>query len=142
VLTNVAPESPVMQHEIFGPLLPILPYGSLDEACDFINAREKPLVMYVFSRNRRVVKRILARTTAGATVMNQTLAQYFELSLPFGGVGQSGMGRSHGYYGFEAFSNVRALFDQRLRFGALQMLYPPYVGKFKEKLIDFTVKWL
>jgi aldehyde dehydrogenase (NAD+) len=142
VLANVAPESPVMQHEIFGPLLPILPYRSLDEACDFINAREKPLVMYVFSRNRRVVKRILGRTTAGATVMNQTLAQYYELSLPFGGVGQSGMGRAHGYYGFEAFSNVRALFDQRLRFGALQLLYPPYVGKFKQKLIDFTVRWL
>lgn len=142
VLTHVSPDAPVMQEEIFGPILPVVPYRSLDEALDFIASREKPLVLYVFSRARRVVKRILAQTSAGSTAVNDTLVQFYQLNLPFGGVGQSGMGRAHGFYGFEAFSNARGVFDQRLRFGAIQLLYPPYVGKLKEKLIDFTVKWL
>jgi aldehyde dehydrogenase (NAD+) len=142
VLTNVAPGAAVMQEEIFGPLLPVLSYRSLDEVFDAIAAKEKPLVLYVFSRDRRVVKRVLARTTAGGTAVNHALVQFYQLNLPFGGVGQSGMGKAHGYYGFEAFSNIRGVFDQRLRFSPIQLLYPPYRGKLKQKLIDITVKWL
>jgi len=67
---------------------------------------------------------------------------FFQLDLPFGGVGHSGFGRSHGFYGFEAFSNVRGVLDQRLKFGAIQLVFPPYGGKLKEKLIDFTIRWL
>src|SRR5436190_16916462 len=142
VLTNVAPDSAVMQEEIFGPLLPVLPYRTLDEAFDFIASKEKPLVLYIFSRSRRIVKQILARTTAGGTAINHALVQFYQLNLPFGGVGNSGMGKGHGYFGFQAFSNARGVFDQRTRFSAIEMLYPPYVGKLKEKLIDFTLKWL
>jgi len=142
VLTNVAPGAAVMQEEIFGPILPVLSYRTLDEAFDFIAAKEKPLVLYAFSRSRRIVKRILARTTAGGTAVNHALVQFYQLNLPFGGVGHSGMGKAHGYFGFQAFSNARGIFDQRTRFSAIELLYPPYVGKFKEKLIDFTVKWL
>ena len=142
VVTNVAPHAPLMEEEIFGPILPVVTYRSLDEAFDLIASKEKPLVLYAFSRDRRVVKRILARTTAGGTVINHILIQFYQLNLPFGGVGHSGMGRSHGYYGFETFSNVRSVLDQRLRFSAIELLYPPYRGKLKEKLIDFTVKWL
>ncbi|HEV3485266.1 MAG TPA: aldehyde dehydrogenase family protein, partial [Vicinamibacterales bacterium] len=142
VLGDVPPDAPLMQEEIFGPILPVLSYRSLDEAFDVIAAREKPLVLYAFSRDRRVVKQILRRTTAGGTAVNQTLVHFYQLNLPFGGVGHSGIGRSHGFYGFEAFSNVRGVLDQRLKFSPIELLYPPYRGKLKEKLIDFTVKWL
>jgi aldehyde dehydrogenase (NAD+) len=142
VLTNVAPESAVMKEEIFGPILPVLPYRTLDEAFELIASKEKPLVLYIFSRSRRIVKQILARTTAGGTAVNHALVQFYQLNLPFGGVGNSGMGKGHGYYGFQAFSNARGVFDQRLRFSPIEMLYPPYAGKLKEKLIDFTLKWL
>jgi len=142
VLTNVAPGSAVMREEIFGPILPVLSYRTLDEAFDEIASREKPLVLYAFSRDRKIVKRILGRTSAGGTVVNHTLIHFYQLNLPFGGVGHSGFGKSHGFYGFEAFSNVRGVLHQRLRYSAIEMLTPPYVGKLKQKLIDFTVKWL
>jgi aldehyde dehydrogenase (NAD+) len=142
VLTNVAADAPVMQEEIFGPILPVLTYRSLDDAFEAIAAKEKPLVLYAFSRDRRVVKRILARTSAGGTAVNHALVHFYQLNLPFGGVGNSGVGKAHGYYGFEAFSNARGVFDQRLRFSPIEMLYPPYRGKLKQMLIDFTVRWL
>jgi aldehyde dehydrogenase (NAD+) len=142
ILTDVPPDSPVMQEEIFGPLLPVMTYRTREEAYRFINEREKPLVLYVFSRNRRIAREIIARTTAGGTVINDTLIHYFENSLPFGGVGQSGIGRGHGRWGFEAFSNPRAVLDQKLKSTALQMMYPPYAGKVKQFLIDFTMRWL
>jgi aldehyde dehydrogenase (NAD+) len=142
VLTDVPSDSALMQEEIFGPLLPVTTYRTLDEAFAMIAAREKPLVLYAFSRDRKVVKRILASTTAGGTAINHTLIHFYQLDLPFGGVGQSGFGRSHGFAGFEAFSNARGVLDQRLKFSAIELLFPPYGGKLKEKLIDFTVKWL
>lgn len=141
VLSNVDPRTPVMQEEIFGPVLPVLTYRSLGDAFAQIEAREKPLVLYVFSRNRRTVKEILARTRAGGTVVNHTMIHFYETDLPFGGVGHSGVGKSHGFAGFEAFSNPRGVLDQRLPFSAIEMLFPPYVGRWKEKLIDLTVRF-
>ncbi len=117
-------------------------YRSLDEAVRFIDEREKPLVLYVFSRDRAVVRDVLARTRAGGTAVNDTLIHFYQLELPFGGVGHSGIGKGHGRYGFEAFTNARGVFDSRLKFSAIQLLYPPYVGKFKKWLIDVTVRWL
>ncbi|HEX7154287.1 MAG TPA: aldehyde dehydrogenase family protein [Thermoanaerobaculia bacterium] len=142
VLTDVAPDSPVMQEEIFGPILPVMTYRDREEAYRFINEREKPLVLYVFSRDRRVAQEVIARTSAGGTVVNDTLIHFFEMSLPFGGVGNSGIGRGHGRWGFEAFSNPRGVLDQKLKRTGLQLMYPPYGGKVKEWLIDFTMKWL
>ncbi len=142
VLTNVAPDAAVMQEEIFGPVLPVLTYKTMDDAFRTIDAREKPLVLYIFSRDRGVVQRILENTRAGGTAVNHTLIQFYNLELPFGGVGHSGVGKGHGFYGFEAFSNARGVFDQKLPFAATDLLVPPYVGKFKQKLIDFTVRWL
>jgi aldehyde dehydrogenase (NAD+) len=142
VLSNVGPDAPVMQEEIFGPVLPVMTYRSLDDAFATIEAREKPLVLYVFSRSRRVVRNILAHTRAGGTAVNHTLVHFYQHELPFGGVGHSGVGKSHGFYGFEAFSNARGVLDQRLPFSAIEMLFPPYGGKFKQWLIDFTVRWL
>jgi aldehyde dehydrogenase (NAD+) len=142
VLTNVPPDSAVMQDEIFGPVLPVLTYRSLDEAFAIIEGKEHPLVLYIFSRDRKVARRILRHTRAGGTAINHTLIHFYQLDLPFGGVGHSGVGKSHGFAGFEAFSNARGVLDQRLPFSAIEMLYPPYQGKLKKMLIDFTVRWL
>jgi len=142
ILTNLPPQSAVMQEEIFGPVLPVLTYRSLEEAFRIIEGKEHPLVLYIFSRDRKVARRILRNTRAGGTAINHALIHFYQLDLPFGGVGHSGVGKSHGFAGFEAFSNPRGVLDQRLPFGAIELLFPPYKGKWKEKLIDFTVRWL
>lgn len=140
LLANVDPESPVMQQEIFGPILPMITYQTIDDALRVIAAREKPLVLYLFSRSRKVINDVLRRTTAGGTAINDTLIHFYQLNLPFGGVGESGVGKGHGFFGFEAFSNPRGVFEQPTRFSAIQLLYPPYT-KLKKKLIDLTLKY-
>jgi aldehyde dehydrogenase (NAD+) len=140
LLANVDPESALMQQEIFGPLLPMITYRTIDEALRVIAAREKPLVLYLFSRSRKVIAEVMSRTTAGGTAINDTLLHFFQLNLPFGGVGESGVGKAHGKFGFEAFSNARGVFEQPTRFSAMQLLYPPYT-KFKKKLIDLTIRY-
>jgi aldehyde dehydrogenase (NAD+) len=140
LLANVNPDSPVMQEEIFGPLLPMITYRTIDEALRVIAAREKPLVLYLFSRSRKVINDVIRRTTAGGTSINDTLVHFYQLNLPFGGVGESGVGKAHGQFGFEAFSNARGVFEQPTRFSAIQLLYPPYTN-FKKKLIDLTLKF-
>ncbi|MEA2465738.1 MAG: aldehyde dehydrogenase, partial [Acidobacteriota bacterium] len=142
VLADVPPDAPVMQEEIFGPILPVVTYRTLDEAFAIINAKEHPLVLYIFSRTKSAVREILRRTRAGGTTVNQTLVHFYQLELPFGGVGNSGVGKSHGFHGFEAFSNPRGLLEQKLPYSAIELLYPPYKGKLKQFLIDFTVRWL
>ena len=141
ILENPDPLSAVMQEEIFGPILPVTSYRTLDEALALVAAREKPLVLYVFARDRRVINTIVRNTSAGGTVINDTLVHFFQTNLPFGGAGRSGMGRAHGFFGFESFSNIRAILEQPTPFSALQLLYPPY-GRLKQKLIDLTVRWL
>jgi aldehyde dehydrogenase (NAD+) len=141
VLEDVALDAPIMREEIFGPLLPVIRYRSLDDALEIIDAREKPLVLYLFSRSRAVIRDVLRRTRAGGTVVNDTLLHFYQHNLPFGGVGNSGMGKAHGVYGFEAFSNARGVLEQPLPWSTIQLLYPPYT-KLKQKLIDFTIKYL
>ena len=141
VLANVDTNSAVMQHEIFGPILPMIGYRSLDEALQVVAEREKPLVMYLFSRSRDFVRNVIRRTSAGGTVINDTLIHFYQVNLPFGGTGESGMGNSHGFFGFEAFSNARGILSQPTRFSGIQLMYPPYT-KFKQKLIDFTLRFL
>jgi len=142
VVLEGTPESAhLMQQEIFGPLLPMQTYRDIGEALQTIAAREKPLVLYLFSRARAVKERVLRETSAGGTVMNDTLIHFYQLNLPFGGIGHSGMGKAHGRFGFEAFSNARGILEQPLKFSGIQLMYPPYT-KLKQKLIDFTVRWL
>ena len=142
VLVNVAHHAPVMQEEIFGPVLPVLSYRNLDEALAIIERLEKPLVLYVFSRSKAVAREIVRRTRAGGTAINHTMIHFYELDLPFGGVGPSGMGKAHGVHGFEAFSNPRGVLVQWAPFSAIELLFPPYRGRFQKWLIDVTVKWL
>jgi len=140
LLENVDQQSALMQQEIFGPLLPMITYRTIDEALRIIAERDKPLVLYLFSRSREVINTVLRRTTAGGTSINDTLIHFYQLNLPFGGVGESGIGKAHGVFGFEAFSNARGVFEQPTRFSAIQLLYPPYTG-FKKKLIELTLKY-
>jgi aldehyde dehydrogenase (NAD+) len=141
ILDGVPPDAAIMQEEIFGPILPVIRYRSLDEALQVINEREKPLVLYLFSRSRDVIRRVLRGTRAGGTAVNDTLVHFYQRNLPFGGVGNSGVGKAHGVYGFEAFSNARGVLEQPFPFSSIQLLYPPY-NKFKQKLIDFTIRYL
>ncbi len=141
VLENVSLDAPIMQEEIFGPLLPVIPYRNLDDALRLIDAREKPLVLYLFSRSRAVIRQVLRGTRAGGTAINDTLVHFYQRNLPFGGVGNSGVGKAHGFYGFDAFSNARGVLEQPLPWSGIQLLYPPYT-KFKQKLIDFTIRYL
>lgn len=142
ILTNVAPDAAVMREEIFGPVLPVVKYRTLDEALTFVAAREHPLVLYVFTRNRRTAREVVRRTRAGGTAINHTMIHFYETELPFGGVGESGVGKAHGRHGFETFSNARAVLEQRFPFSAIELLYPPYGAKWKDKLIDLVVRWL
>lgn len=140
LLTNVKSDTPLMQEEIFGPVLPMITYRSIDDAIAFVNERERPLVSYVFSRDRRITDEFLARTRSGAMVINHTLIHFFQLNLPFGGTGTSGVGKAHGYFGFEAFSNARGVFDQRTKFSTIELMFPPYT-RLKRKIIDLTLKY-
>src|SRR5262249_22303312 len=109
VLTNVSPQSPVMQEEIFGPILPILEVGNVSEGIDFVNARHSPLGLYLFAEDQSVIEQILASTTSGDAAINDCAVQPIIHDLPFGGVGGSGMGKYHGEWGFRAYTNSRGV---------------------------------
>ena len=125
VLTNVLPDSAVMQDEIFGPILPILEVGHINEAIEFINARPSPLGLYLFAENRSVTEQVLASTMSGAAVINDCTIQPIVHDLPFGGVGSSGMGKYHGEWGFRAYTNARAVLSHSTLID-LSVRYPPY----------------
>ena len=136
LLTGIGADAEVMREEIFGPLLPLVPYDSLDDALDYIAARPHPLSLYLFETNRDAVRRVLERTHAGGVAINDTLYQIAQHHLPFGGVGPSGMGAYHGEEGFRTFSKMKPVFRQS-RFAATALLNPPYGARFRRML-----KWL
>ena len=127
IVSNVTFDAPLMDEEIFGPILPVLTYTDLDDVLGRTRALGKPLALYIFSARRASVEHILANTTAGATVVNGTMTHYANPHLPFGGVGASGQGSYHGFFGFRAFSHERAVLHQRWPRLA-HLLYPPYRG--------------
>lgn len=128
LLSQVPATAQVMEEEIFGPVLPIVTYQHLDEVIEQINAKSKPLALYIFSKNKNNIQKLIQNTSAGGTCVNDVLIHISNPKLPFGGVNGSGMGSSHGFFGFKNFSHERAIVFQRsLDFN--QMIYPPYVGK-------------
>lgn len=129
IITTVNDESLVMQEEIFGPLLPIITYKDKNEAIDYINAHDKPLAMYVFSKSNRTINHIIKNTSAGGTCVNDVLIHISNPNLSFGGVNTSGMGGSHGFHGFESFSHERSIMHQSKWFDLGSIGYPPYKGK-------------
>lgn len=128
ILTDATVDDKVMQEEIFGPILPVLEYRTLDEAIRFVNDRPKPLAFYFFSKNRDHQRRVLADVTFGGGCINDTLVHLTTPHLPFGGVGASGMGAYHGKYSFEIFSHRKSVMMKPF-FGELPVRYPPYAGK-------------
>jgi aldehyde dehydrogenase (NAD+) len=140
LLANAPLDSAVMTNEIFGPVLPLFPYQTLSEPLEYIQANEKPLALYIYSKNNANINKIIDNTRAGGTVINNNDIHFFNHNLPFGGVNNSGIGKGHGKFGFEAFSNARGVMKQILPSG-LQLMMPPYTD-FKRKLIELTIKWL
>lgn len=133
LLTNVDPESRAMREELFGPLLPLIPYDTLDDALAFIGSRPHPLSLYLFERSRAVQHHVLRQQLAGGVSINDTLYHIAQHSLPFGGVGDSGMGAYHGKFGFDTFSKLKPVFRQS-RFNGAGLLSPPYGKRFKRML--------
>lgn len=131
-------DSRLMREEIFGPILPVVPYRTLDEAIGYVNARPRPLALYVFDHDGASVARVLAETLSGGACVNETLLHLGQDDLPFGGVGASGMGEYHGRAGFDTFSKGKAVFYQS-RLNGLKLLRPPYGSRF-EKFLRLLVR--
>jgi aldehyde dehydrogenase (NAD+) len=128
VLRGVKPDAPVMQEEIFGPVLPVLVYADIAEPIARINAGDKPLALYLFARSEETIERVLSETSSGGVSVNDTLNHVANTVLPFGGVGASGHGAYHGRWGFETFSHRKAVYRRPYRFPDVAVLRPPYKG--------------
>lgn len=140
VLTNVSLDSKVMQEEIFGPILPVITYKNVDEALALVNSKEKPLSLYIFSSSNKNQKYLLNHTTAGGTCINDNVIHITNPYLPFGGVSNSGIGKSTGHFGFKEFSNERAVL-KALHGGSVSTpLWFPY-GKFTQTVTEFLMKY-
>ncbi|MEP5613264.1 MAG: aldehyde dehydrogenase family protein [Cyclobacteriaceae bacterium] len=140
LLSNVSSDARLMEEEIFGPILPLVTFRNLDQALELINKKEKPLALYVFSRNSQNINKVKKGTTSGMMAINDTVLQFGHPNLPIGGVNNSGIGKAHGYYGFLAFSNQKAILRQRVGFTMAKSVYPPF-GKIKNLTIDFMLKY-
>jgi delta 1-pyrroline-5-carboxylate dehydrogenase len=134
-----------MQEEIFGPLLPFITVNNEQEAIDFINSKDKPLALYIFSANKNLAKRIIDSTSSGSTCVNDVISQIIPLNLPFGGVGASGLGAYHGKFSFDAFSHRRTVvYAPNWTESLLSKRNPPYNLKtlsLLEKLNKVNRRW-
>ncbi|MBU2112797.1 MAG: coniferyl aldehyde dehydrogenase [Gammaproteobacteria bacterium] len=138
LLFNVSDDMQVMQREIFGPLLPIKTYSDASEVIAYINSKPRPLAFYPFSHDKALQQRYLAEVMSGGVTINHAILHVGQHDLPFGGIGDSGMGHYHGYEGFLTFSKLRPVFKQGA-YNSVSMLLPPY-GKLAEKMTDWLIK--
>ena len=128
LMDQVSPDDPVMQEEIFGPILPLIEYDDIDEAIAFVNQRPRPLALYCFSGNKGIQDRVLRETSSGGGCINDTISHIGSQELPFGGIGESGMGGYHGKASFDTFTHQRGfLFRSNLL--DMPLRYPPYHGR-------------
>jgi aldehyde dehydrogenase (NAD+) len=134
LLTNLTPDMEMMQEEIFGPIFPILTYQTLPEALSFIQTLPKPLALYIFSNHKNNIDFIVKNSTAGGTCINDCLLHITHPDLPFGGVNNSGIGKSHGEAGFLEFSNARSVMRQKSGWTPIKLLYPPYTPSVQDML--------
>ncbi len=139
LISNISDDALVLNEEIFGPILPIKTFVHLDEAIDYINSKEKPLALYIYSKSKKTIKWIIDNTRAGGTCINSNELHFSNQYLPFGGSNNSGIGKAHGFYGFQEFSNMRSIL-KRYTIGPLHLLFPPY-NKFKQRIVDLAIKW-
>lgn len=138
LVLNVSDDMDLLQREIFGPILPVIPYTDQQEVLDYINQRDRPLAFYPFTNDKALQQFYLERVMSGGACVNDALLHPGQHDLPFGGVGASGMGHYHGYEGFVTFSKLRPVFYQA-SFSALKFLSPPY-GKFADKVLNIILK--
>jgi len=138
VISNPSLESKLMQEEIFGPLLPVVTYEDSQEILEIIRSRPRPLVLYIFSPRESFIEHILANTHSGDVVINDVVTHYANVKLPFGGINNSGIGKTHGQYGFREFSHLRSVMRQG-RFAPSQVFYPPY-GRRIKKIMELILK--
>jgi aldehyde dehydrogenase (NAD+) len=141
ILSNVSLDSKIMQEEIFGPVLPVVTYKDMNEAMAIVNGKEKPLSLYIFSSSGKNQKYMLNNTSAGGTCINDNVIHITNPYLPFGGVNNSGIGKSTGHFGFKEFSNERAVL-KALHSGSVSTpLWFPY-GKVAQTVTNFLMKYL
>lgn len=129
LVLGTTPEMAISQDEIFGPLLPLIPYDDLSEAVARINAAPKPLILYIFAKDGGLIDRVSAQTQSGSVGVNLTVMPFIHANFGFGGVGNSGMGAGHGRVGFDTFSHLKPV--MRNRFTLLTLLFPPYKARAK-----------
>ena len=139
LISGLTADATLLKDEIFGPILPLKTFKKIEEVIDYINAGEKPLALYLFSKKPSIIKQVLRNTRAGSTAINHSVVQYSNHHLPFGGSNNSGIGKAHGYYGFQEFSNQRSVVKQ-FSFSAVEILMPPYTP-LKKRLSEWTTKW-
>ncbi len=139
IFKGVKPDNEIMKEEIFGPILPVITYRTNEEAIDIISRNANPLAMYIFSRNKKFVSEITKNCPSGGVTINDTVLHFANINLPFGGIGNSGIGKSHGRSGFNEFINRRAVLEQS-GFSPVSLLYPPY-NKWKQKIADLLLKY-
>lgn len=139
LIENMTPEMDIEDEEIFGPILPIMPFDDIEEVIALINAKPKPLALYIFSKSGELTDKIVTSTSSGGVGVNLTVAHFTHTGLPFGGVNTSGIGSAHGIYGFRAFSHERAILSNH--FSPLPLLFPPYTARVK-RLIGLANRFL
>jgi aldehyde dehydrogenase (NAD+) len=139
LLSDVAPTSRIMEEEIFGPILPIISFDSFSEVLQTIQQKPKPLALYYFGSNNTELNQLKNQTSAGAMCINDCAIHFLNLNIPFGGVNNSGFGKSHGHYGFLAFSNEKPVMRQRHGLTSVKFFYPPYTTGVK-RMIDWLLK--
>lgn len=139
IISRPSLESRIMQEEIFGPLLPVVCYEDSEEILHIIRSRPRPLVLYIFSRRETFIRHILANTHSGDAVINDVVTHYANVKLPFGGVNNSGIGKTHGQYGFREFSHLRSVMKQG-KLAPGRVFYPPY-GRRIKKMMELILKY-
>lgn len=140
VVETSLPSIQIMNEEIFGPLLPVLKFTTLNEVIQFVNERPKPLAFYMFSKSSENIDLVLKSTTAGGVCINDVLLHFANHHLPFGGIGDSGLGNYHGEFGFKTFSHTKAVLKQSWLGKTTAVVYPPYMP-WKVKIAKFLIRW-
>jgi len=137
LIEGMSRDSAIMNEEIFGPLLPVITFTDLDEVISYVNSKPKPLALYIYGKDSRNIEKILTETSAGDTCINQAMMHFLHPNLPFGGVNNSGIGKSGGVWGFNAFTHERSVLTDK--FSSASMMHPPYTPKVR-KLIKMAIK--
>lgn len=138
LLSNIDKESRILEEEIFGPLMPVMTFSDISEVITYVNAHPKPLALYIYAKDSKVIDKVIHNTSSGGVCINHNMLHFLQFNLPFGGVNNSGIGKAHGKFGFEDFSHQRSVLKDN--FSIVHMMYPPYTP-FVKMMIKNTIKF-